>query len=97
MSTPFRAWSDGENNKEEQMTDTKAAATATSRISGKTVTLVATPGAKITPEVVHGALEQIFRLNGCLACGLLGIDLHVHGGDPDPLLGGLQGFNGVVR
>lgn len=68
-----------------------------SRISGKTVTLVASPGAKITPDVVHGALEQIFRLNGCLACGLLGIDLHVHGGDPDPLLGGLQGFNGIVR
>jgi hypothetical protein len=69
----------------------------TSRIAGKTVTLVAGAGAKITPEIVHAAFDQIFRLNGCLACGLLGIDIHVHGGDPDPLLGGVQGFNGSVR
>ncbi len=76
------------------MSDTKA---ATSRLSGKAVTLSANPGAKITPDVVHAAFEQIFRLNGCLACGLLGIDVIIHGGDPDPLLGGVQGFNGVVR
>jgi hypothetical protein len=69
----------------------------TSRITGKTVTLVAGAGAKITPEIVHAAFDQIFRLNGCLACGLLGIDIHVHGGDPDPLLGGVQGFNASVR
>jgi hypothetical protein len=59
--------------------------------------LSANPGGKITPDVVHAAFEQIFKLNGCLACGLLGIDVIIHGGDPDPLLGGVQGFNGVVR
>jgi len=69
----------------------------TSRIAGKTVTLVASAGAKITPDIVHAAFERIFRLNGCLACGLLGIDIHVHGGDPDPILGDVQGFNGIVR
>ena len=52
---------------------------------------------QITPDIVHAAFEQIFKLNGCLACGLLGIDVHVHGGDPDPLLGGIEGFNGSVR
>ena len=72
-------------------------ASTTSKISGKTVTLVAVPGKKITPDIVHAAFEQIFRLNGCLACGLLGIDVHVHGGDPDPLLGGVEGFNGAIR
>ncbi|HEY6137270.1 MAG TPA: hypothetical protein VI670_05855 [Thermoanaerobaculia bacterium] len=58
---------------------------------------MAVPGKKITPDVVHAAFEQIFRLNGCLACGLLGIDVHVHGGDPEPLLGDIEGFNGMVR
>ena len=77
------------------MTDSKATA---SRISGKAVTLSASPGTKITTEVVHAAFEQIFKLNGCLSCGLLGIDVIIHGGDPDPLLGGgFQGFNGTIR
>ncbi|HXA15817.1 MAG TPA: hypothetical protein VN380_02405 [Thermoanaerobaculia bacterium] len=64
---------------------------------GKTVRLVANPGAKITPDVVHAAFAQIFRLNGCLACGLLGIDVVIHGGDPEPLLDNVQGFSGTVR
>lgn len=68
-----------------------------SRIAGRTVTLTAGRGSKITPDTVHRAFEQIFRLNGCLACGLIGIDVHVHGGDPDPLLGDVEGFTGIVR
>jgi len=68
-----------------------------SRISGRAVTLTASPGARITPEVVHAAFEKIFKLNGCLACGLLGVDVHVHGGDPDPLLGDLEGFTAGIR
>lgn len=68
-----------------------------SKITGRAVTLTASPGAKITPEIVHAALEKIFRLNGCLACGLIGIDLHIHGGDPDPLLGDIAGFTGNIR
>lgn len=66
-----------------------------SKIAGKTVTLVAAKGAKITPDTVHAAFEKIFRLNGCLACGLLGIDIHVHGGDPDPF--DVEGFSGIIR
>lgn len=69
-----------------------------SKIAGKTVTLAAGRGSKITPEVVHAAFEKIFRLNGCLACGLIGIDIHVLGGDPDPFLGGeIEGFTGSIR
>ena len=70
---------------------------ARSRLAGKTVTLVANPGGKITREQVHEAFDQIFRLHGCLGCGLLGIDILVHGGDPEPLLGNVGGFNGIVR
>ena len=68
-----------------------------SKLTGKSVRLVANRGAKITPDVVHGALEQIFRLNGCLACGLLGIDIIIHGGDPDPLIGDIAGFSTIAR
>lgn len=75
------------------MTDVKA---ASSKIAGRSVNLQAVPGHKITPEDVHRAFEQIYRLNGCLACGLLGIDVHVHGGDPEPLFDS-PAFNGTVR
>lgn len=39
---------------------------------GRSVALVVKPG--ISAKSVHQALEQIFELSGCLACGLLGID-----------------------
>lgn len=74
-----------------------AATRVSSKIPGKAVTLVATKGSKITPDVVHAAFERIYRLNGCLACGLLGIDVIIHGGDPDPILGDVGGFDAVVR
>ena len=72
-----------------------ATTTAKSRLTGRTVTLVGGP--KLTKDQVHQAFEKIFRLNGCLACGLLGIDIHIHGGDPDPLVDGLEGFSGIAR
>jgi hypothetical protein len=71
-----------------------------SKISGKTVRLSAVPGhggAGITADQVYKAMESIFRLNGCLSCGLLGIDILIHGGDPDPLLGDMAGFNASIR
>ena len=71
-------------------------ATSKSKIAGKTVRLVS-GGKPVTKEQVQGAFEQIYRLNGCLGCGLLGIDVIVHGGDPDPLLGGVEGFNAIIR
>lgn len=66
-----------------------------SKITGKTVRL----SAGSTPpkvEQVHAALAQIFRLNGCLGCGLLGIDILIHGGDPEPIIDAPQ-FNVSVR
>ena len=38
------------------------------------------------------ALEEIYRLTGCLTCGIRGIDLILHGGDPEvDALAKLQG------
>jgi hypothetical protein len=71
--------------------------TTTSKISGKTVRLAVSGHSGVTKEQVHGALENIFRLNGCLACGLLGIDVIIHGGDPAPLVGPVEGFNASIR
>ena len=59
-------------------------ATTTSKLKGNLVRLSASPGSKLQAKQVHEAIDQIFRLNGCLACGLLGIDLHINGPDPDP-------------
>lgn len=41
------------------------------------------PGVKI--ETIHEAVRQSLGLVGCPACGLLGIDLRIGGGDPEPL------------
>jgi hypothetical protein len=71
-------------------------ATSKSKIAGKTVRLAANRGGKVTADQVHAAFEQIFRLNGCLGCGLLGIDVIIHGGDPDPFLGDIAGFDSAA-
>jgi hypothetical protein len=42
---------------------------------------------------IHATLDQIFKLHGCLACGLLGIDIHINGPDPAPFAGGAEGIN----
>jgi hypothetical protein len=52
-------------------------------------------GAKLAAKDVHAAIDQIFKLNGCLGCGLIGIDIHINGPDPDPL--NIAGFNAQVR
>lgn len=67
------------------------------KLDGKQVILVASRDYKITPKEVHAAFEKIFKLNGCLGCGLIGIDVIIHGGDPNPLLGETAGFTGIVR
>lgn len=68
---------------------------AVSKISGKTVRLAASGRTPVKKEQVHEALEQIFKLNGCLGCGLLGIDIIIHGGDPDPF--DVGGFTTSIR
>jgi hypothetical protein len=70
-------------------------ATSKSKIAGRTVRLVS-GGRGVTKDQVQNAFEQIYRLNGCLGCGLLGIDVIVHGGDPEPLIGGAEGFGGAI-
>ena len=73
------------------MATTKAA----SKISGRTVRLAASGRTPVKKEQVHEALEQIFKLNGCLGCGLLGIDILIHGGDPEPF--DVGGFTTSIR
>ena len=51
------------------------------------------PGIKI--ESIHEAVKQALGLVGCPACGLLGIDLHIGGGDPQPLNVKVPGVNGA--
>lgn len=36
----------------------------------------------ITAKSVHDALDRIFKLHGCISCGLLGIDLRLQVVDP---------------
>ena len=38
----------------------------------------------VTLDSIYKAVAQAIRPFGCLACGLLGIDLHFHLGDPEP-------------
>lgn len=68
---------------------------AVSKISGKTVRLAVPGRTPVKKEQVHEALEQIFKLNGCLGCGLLGIDILIHGGDPEPF--DVGGFTTSIR
>lgn len=65
------------------------------QLSGNLVRLTSAPGTKITAKQVHAAVDSIFRLHGCLACGLLGIDIHINGPDPEPF--NAEGFNVQVR
>jgi hypothetical protein len=51
---------------------------------------------EVTREQVIGAIDTMFRLSGCLACGLRGIDLTLMGGDPEQQVGQLRGLPGVA-
>jgi hypothetical protein len=46
----------------------------------QTVHLVASP--KVTLDQLNKAIAKAVGIAGCTGCGLLGIDLHFHGGDP---------------
>ena len=48
-----------------------------------TISLRFTRGVKI--EQVHEAIRTSLGIFGCPGCGLLGVDLHIGGGDPEPL------------
>lgn len=51
----------------------------------------------VTSKQVIATLEEVFRLSGCLTCGIRGIDLNLLGGDPEIApLAQLPGVAGVV-
>ena len=47
-----------------------------------TISIRCAPNVKI--ESIHEAVAQALGRVGCPACGLLGVDLHIGGGDPEP-------------
>jgi hypothetical protein len=49
----------------------------------------------VTREQVLAAVESVFRISGCPACGIRGIDLILQGGDPASQFGPLQGMPGI--
>jgi hypothetical protein len=47
-----------------------------------TISIHCAPNVKI--ESIHAAVQQALGRVGCPTCGLLGVDLHIGGGDPEP-------------
>jgi hypothetical protein len=62
------------------MATTKKAAATFVKPAAISPVLVTLP-TKVSAKVIHATLDEIFRLNGCLACGLGGIDLRLRLGD----------------
>lgn len=53
--------------------------------------------AKVDKKSVIKTIEDIMTLSGCTGCGLLGLDLFLHGGDPAiNQISQLPGVAGVV-
>ena len=50
------------------------------------------PNVKI--ENIHEAVAQALGRVGCPGCGLLGVDLHIGGGDPEPFGINVPGIRG---
>lgn len=46
------------------------------------VAIHCSPNVKI--ESIHEAVKQALGRIGCPGCGLLGVDIHIGGGDPEP-------------
>ena len=76
----------------EATAEPQAAAVARPHKAGNVVIRCA-PNVKI--ESIHEAVKQSLGILGCVACGLLGIDLHIGGGDPSPLNVKAPGINGA--
>ena len=74
-------------------------ATSSSRgkLAGRKVHVFVNKGIKA--DTLNQTLDRIYRLSGCLGCGLLGYDIILHGGDPGPDsfdTNGLPGVGGVT-
>ncbi len=60
----------------------------------RTVVFHCQPG--VTLGNIQKAVELAIRPFGCLACGLLGVDLHFHLGDPEPFNADVAGMKGQI-
>ena len=47
----------------------------------------------VKAEQVHAALDKIFELHGCLACGLNGLDIFLR--HTTPIMEAFRGFEGI--
>jgi len=71
----------------------QSSSTSTQRPGSLTVAL----SHNINADQLHKALDQILHFTGCTTCGLQGIDLRLHVGDPGPdQLKNSPGVAGVV-
>jgi hypothetical protein len=50
----------------------------------------------VTREQVVAAMDAVFRISGCLTCGIRGIDLNLLGSNPAPDVEALRGLPGVA-
>jgi hypothetical protein len=50
----------------------------------------------VTRDQVIATMEAVFRVSGCLTCGIRGIDLNLLGGDPASELDTLRKLPGVA-
>lgn len=57
-------------------------ATVPARAKAGSIAIRCTPNVKI--ESIHAAVAQALGRVGCPGCGLLGVDIHIGGGDPEP-------------
>ncbi|MCS3798487.1 hypothetical protein [Niastella sp. OAS944] len=48
----------------------------------------------IVAKSVHESLDRIFKLHGCIGCGLLGIDLRLR--IEDPIFSKLRDIDGLI-
>ena len=52
---------------------------------------------EITKDQIFNAMTEIFKLSGCLSCGIRGIDLRLIGsGDPGPEVAAVRNLPGVA-
>jgi hypothetical protein len=62
------------------MATTKKAAAKFVKLAPTKAVVVTLPP-KVNAKTIHATLDEIFKLNGCIACGLGGIDLRLRLGD----------------
>jgi hypothetical protein len=77
---------------EAQAKPATSAAQMLARPKPGSVAIACHPNVKI--ESIHEAIKQALGRVGCPACGLLGIDIHIGGADPEPFGINVPGIRG---